>query len=278
MDYTKIKFSVLLSIYKNECCDHFIQCIESIMCQTVLPTEIVLIKDGPLTEELEKTIKKLQKKIDILKVYSLEENVGLGLALQYGVNQCQYEYIARMDTDDIALKNRFEKQLTYFQNNPNVGIVGSSVAEFIGDVDNVISYRNLPSSDEEIKKYARKRNPLNHPTVIFKKEAVLQAGNYRSYYLCEDYDLWTRMIMNGTIFYNLNEVLVYMRTSKNFYKRRGGRNYSKNIKKLKKELFQKKFYSLSDYIISLGSHIIVSHIPNYLRKIIYMKLLRSNAK
>ena len=217
------KYSVLMSVYFREKAQFLIDSIESMLTQTVVPNEIVIVKDGKLTRELDEVIDQYKSKYDkLFNIVELEKNIGLGLALAEGVKHCKNELIARMDSDDISVKDRCEKQLIKYQEEPELDIVGSSIAEFIDNINNVQAYRILPESDEEIKKFARRRNPFGHPSVMLRKSKVLEAGNYRSYYLVEDYDMWIRMIEHEARCYNFQEILVFMRVSTNFYKRRAG--------------------------------------------------------
>ena len=232
-----------------------------------------------MTEKLDEIISEYCKKYpDIFHIIELEKNVGLGPALAIGIKECKNELIARMDSDDISVKERCEKELKKFEENQELDIVGSSIAEFIDNINNVQAYRILPESDEEIKKYARRRNPFGHPSIMFKKSKVLEAGNYRSYYLCEDYDMWIRMIEKNAKCYNFPEILVYMRIGEDFYKRRGGIKYLKSILKFKKEQYKKDFFSRKDYIISAGTSTVICLMPNKIRDLFYKKVLRKGKK
>ena len=215
---------------------------------------------------------------DIFHIVELEKNMGLGPALAIGVHECKNQYIARMDSDDISIPTRCQKQLEKFQENPELDMIGSSIAEFIDTTENVQAYRNLPETDEEIKKFARRRNPFGHPSVMFKKSKVLEAGNYRTYYLCEDYDMWVRMIEKNAKCYNFQEILVYMRINTEFYKRRGGIKYLKSILKFKKEQYVRGFYTLKDFIITASTSSVVCLAPNFIREGFYKKILRKGKK
>ena len=268
-------YSVLMSVYYKENPEWFNSSIQSILEQTVKTNDFVIVKDGELTEKLENVISEYCRKYpEIFNIITLKENKGLGTALAIGIKHCKNNLVARMDSDDISVKDRCEKQLKQFEKYPELDIVGSNIAEFINTIDNVKAYRILPEKDEEIKKYAKRRNPFGHPSIMFKKNKVIEAGNYRAYYLCEDYDMWIRMIEKGAKCYNLQEILVYMRISEDFYKRRGGIKYLKSILKFKKEQYKKGFYTRSDYIISSSSHIFMCLMPNFIREIMYKKLLR----
>lgn len=275
MNFVEKKYSVLMSVYFRENPEWFDSSMKSMFEQTIKPNEFILVEDGKLTEELYKVVDKYRKMYpNIMKIIEIEKNVGLGPALKLGVENCSYDWIARMDSDDYSVPNRIEKQFEYIKNNPNVDIVGSSIAEFIGDIRNVISYRDLPETNDEILSYSKKRNPFGHPSVLMRKKAVLEVGNYREYHLVEDYDLWTRMLNNGSNAYNFKECLVFMRIGDDFYKRRGGIKYLKSILRFKKNQYRTGYFTITDYLISSISSIVVCLMPNFIRDIIYKKLLR----
>ena len=267
-----------MSVYFKENPNWLEYSIESMMNQTIKPDEFVLVEDGPLTEELDSAVEKYAEKYPkIFNVVKIKKNGGLGPALKLGVENCRNEYIARMDSDDYSVPDRIEKELNMFLENPDLGMVGSNVSEFIDDIDNVVSSVVLPESNEDIIKFSKKRNPFRHPSVLFKKSVVMSAGNYREYYLCEDYDMWLRMIRNNCICYNIQDVLVYMRIGADFYKRRGGSKYFKSIKKFKKEQLENGYFTKLEYYKSVIPHAIVCYMPNNLRDLVYRKLLRKKA-
>ena len=271
----EIKYSVLMSVYYKEQPEFLKKAIQCMLEQTILTNDFVIVKDGKLTEELEEVITYFTKQYpDLFNIIPLKENVGLGPALKIGIEKCKNEWIARMDLDDICLKNRCEEQIKIAQKHPELNLIGTNVEEFIDDIDNVISHVVLPETNEEIRKFARKRCPFRHPSIFYKKSMVLKAGSYREYYLCEDYDLWIRMIEAGAIAYNIQKPYVYMRISKDFYKRRGGIKYLKTMLKFKTEQYKKGFFSLKDYIVSSSAHIVVCLLPNSLREMFYKKILR----
>lgn len=269
-----LNFSVLLSLYVKEHPTYLKQSLNSIFSQTLLPTEIILVKDGPLTKELDEVVGEFCSKSSIIKVISLSKNHGLGKALNEGLKHCSYNLVARMDTDDIAKPDRFEKQLKIFQDNPIIDIVSSWIDEFESDVSNIISTRTLPETHEEIFRYAQKRNPINHPVVMFRKNAVVEAGGYQHFSLFEDYFLWVRMLLNGAKFYNIQESLLYFRASPDMFKRRGGFNYACTEAKFQWKIYQLGFISFPktclNVLVRFGTRII----PNHLRSWIYKKMLR----
>lgn len=275
---TKTKFppySVLMSVYYKENPEWLKISIESMLNQTVLPSEFVLVEDGPLTEELNKVIEQYETKYKkLFKIVKLEKNQGLGPALKIGVENCTNEYIARMDSDDYSMPQRIEQEFGIFEKHPDIGIVGTNVSEFIDTIDNVVCNVILPETNKKIIKYSKSRNPFRHPSVMFKKSEVIKAGNYREYYLCEDYDMWLRMIRSGCKCYNIQNIYVYMRIGEDFYKRRGGHKYFKSIKKFKKEQLKNGYFTRFEYLKSIIPHAIVCYIPNFMRDFIYKKMLR----
>lgn len=269
------KYSVLMSVYYKENPIWFDKSIISMMDQTIKPSEFVLVEDGPLTDELDKVVEKYENTYpNIFKIIKLPKNVGLGPALKKGVEECSYDFIARMDSDDYCLPERIEKQFEVFESNPDIGMVGTNVSEFIDTIENVVCNVILPETNEEIVDFSKKRNPLRHPSVMFKKSEILSAGNYREYYLCEDYDMWLRMIRNGCKCYNIQNIYVYMRIGEDFFKRRGGHKYFKSIKKFKKEQLHNGYFTKVEYLKTIIPHMIVCYMPNSMRDLIYRKLLR----
>ena len=174
----KADISVLMSVYYKEKPEYMRQCFDSLLRQTLLANEWVIVEDGKLTDELYAVLEEYEKKNPgLIKRVPLEQNVGLGLALRAGVPECSNELIARMDTDDIARKDRFEKQYALFQEDPELDICGSCIKEFEGSIDHIVAVRSVPLEDAEIKNYQKKRDSFNHMTVMYRKSAVLKAGN-----------------------------------------------------------------------------------------------------
>ncbi len=267
------KFSVLMSVYYKEQPEFLDQSLNSIIHQTLVPTEIVVIKDGKLTPELEGVITKYIETYPFIHCYGYEKNKGLGLALNYGVLKCDYDIIARMDSDDIAATDRFEKEMKTLIEH-KFDMVGSNTEEFIDDISNVVSVRIMPETNEEIMEYSKKRNPFIHPSIMTYKSVLLDAGNYQDVYLCEDYDMWIRVLEKGYKVYNIQEFLVYMRVSKDFYKRRGGIKYCKGILSFKKTMYKKGYITYKQYFKTKYASLIVSLMPVFLREFIYKKILR----
>lgn len=269
----QLKYSVLMSVYRRENPNFFRESLKSMLEQTIKPDEIIIVKDGPLTPELDSVFEEF--KDETIRIVSLTENRGLGEALNIGLKHCNNELIARMDTDDISKKDRCEKQLSMFLKNKSLSIVSSAVAEFDESPERIDAIKKLPTIHEEIIKYAKTRNPFNHPAVMFKKSEVEKVGGYKHFYLFEDYYLWVRMIQNGAVCANIDEPLVYMRANANMYKRRGGFRYFIAMMSFKLHLKKIGFYSSKDFAVSAISHGVVSLMPNRLRMLVYRFLLRS---
>lgn len=267
-------FSVLLSVYRKEQPAYLQQSLDSIFTQTLMPDEVVLVKDGPLTEELDLVIGDYCRKYPILKIVPLAQNQGLGKALNEGLKHCSYDLVARMDTDDIAKSDRFEKQVKVFEVHPEFDVVGAWIDEFEGDIKNVTSVRKLPSDHCAIVEFAKRRCPVNHPVVMFRKNAVQAAGGYLHFPLFEDYYLWIRMLLNGSRFYNIPEALLYFRLSPDMFKRRGGWKYAMDEIKFQRKLLDLGFIGFVRFIENVCVRFAVRILPNNFRGFLYTKILR----
>lgn len=270
-----MEFSVLLSVYSKEKASHLRECFKSISRQTLKPNEIVLVEDGPLTDELYAEINTIQSKYSNLVLIKLDECRGLGNALREGMKHCSYPYIARMDTDDVCIPSRFRIQAAFLEQHPDIDICSSWMYEFKSNPENIITTKKLPESHQELEKYARKRNPLNHPTVMFRKEAVEKAGGYLDFPLFEDYYLWARMFVAGCKFHNIQKPLLLFRSSSAF-KRRGGLKYAITECKLQHEFHRIGFISSAQMLKNILVRFPLRIIPTSLRKVIYILFLRSN--
>ncbi|MEI5994935.1 glycosyltransferase [Candidatus Enterococcus mansonii] len=271
-----IDVSVLMSIYKKEKVSYFIETMDSIMNQTVQPKEILLIEDGPLTADLIEAIQNYKQLLgDQFVTKSLKENVGLGRALAEGVNLCKYQLIARMDTDDIMSPNRLESQFKEFRENPELTIVGSNIAEFSGDTNHILGNRIVPEKNGEIRVFSKRRNPFNHMTVMFRKDAVIQVGNYQPLQGFEDYYLWVRLLKNGYQAKNIQEKLVFARTGLDMYARRGGLAYLIPGLKARKVIYKEGLGTITDLLVVSGIHIMICLMPNKIRGKFYEKKLRN---
>lgn len=268
-------YSVLMSVYRKENPEYLRQAIESIQAQTLPANDFVLVCDGPLNEPLDSVIAKKQQEMGTtLNVIRLAKNGGLGNALNEGIKHCKNELVARMDSDDIAYPDRCEKQINVFNIHPEVSICSGAVEEFTTDPEIVDTRRVPPETNAEIVEFAKKRNPFNHPCVMYKKSAVEAAGSYQDFYLLEDYYLWLRMLMAGYQGYNIQEPLLHMRAGSDMYLRRAGWKYAKTQAKLFKFMRDSGFIGNGQYIQSCVIRSESALAPNWLRKLVFEKVLR----
>lgn len=271
----KKDISVLMSVYKNDIAKNVAIAVESVMDQTLKPKQIVMVVDGPVSEELMNTVNALAEKYKILEVYPLEQNVGLGNALRIGSGYCKHDLIARMDSDDICVKERFEKQIACFEKDPELSLVGSNAQEFFNELDNLANIKAVPETHEEIVEFMKTRCPFCHMSVMMKKDILEKAGGYLDWYYAEDYYLWIRMYLAGAKFYNIQENLMYVRINYDTFARRGGMRYYKSIKDLLKYMKQNKLIKLGTYnkakFQRFVGHVLV---PKTLKKNLYLKFMR----
>jgi len=280
-----IKFTLLMCIYAKENPAFLAECLESIKKLTVKPDEILIVKDGPLPEELEAVLYKAQETGDANWTdLQLPENVTLGPARAAGVKAAKNEWIAIMDTDDICCPDRFEKQLQMIQDNPKLGLVGGQMTEFTDTPDKDVcnnkapmkQSRVVPTKHNDIVKYAKLRNPFNHMTVMFRRDEVLSAGNYRLFHWFEDYDLWTRMIKTGTICANHQDILVEARVNAGTYNRRRGKEYIRCEWRMQKQLKELGIINCAELLRNILIRFSVRLLPHKLLAGVYRKVLRSN--
>ena len=271
-----MNYSVLMSVYYKEKPEYLRQSMNSILNQSVPTDDFVLVCDGPLTEELDAVIESMQREYpDILHVVRLEKNAGLGNALNTGIKFCKNDIVARMDSDDIAHPDRCERQLTVFEQNPEIGMVSGIVEEFTNDPSIVDARRVPPEKHEDILEFAKKRNPFNHPCMMFKKTEVEKAGGYQELFLLEDYFLWVRMLLHGTRGYNLQEPLLWMRAGEGMYRRRSGWKYACAQMKLFSFMKENGVIGKKECLISCIVRIGSSLAPNWLRKKMFAWKLRN---
>lgn len=269
-------FSVAMSVYKSDNPDFFDRALSSITDeQTIIPNEIVLVVDGPVSNEINNVINKYEKKYEIFNVIRLEQNGGLGNALKIAVKNATHELIARMDSDDVSVSTRFEEQLKHFEINPGIDIVGGDITEFIGEENNIVGKRSVPVSNDSIREYMKTRCAMNHVSVMYKKKSVESAGGYQDWFWNEDYYLWIRMWLNGAVFANTGSVLVNVRVGEEMYQRRGGSKYFESEKGLQDYMLKNKMINHSTYIKNVAKRLIIQKLmPNKLRGWVFRTFAR----
>ena len=273
----QMKISVLMSVYKNDDPIFLREALISIYeKQTRKPDEIVVVFDGPLSDELYDVLNRFQSdKKEIVFYYPQQTNKGLGEALRIGAEYCTGDYIFRMDSDDISVPERFAKQCAYIESNPNIDVLGTDIAEFYEktDEDNK-RVRVCPKEHADIVKMGKKRNPMNHVTVCMKKESLMKCGNYESLLLLEDYYLWLKMIANGCVLANINESLVYVRIGNEFHSKRSSRVRIKGWKVLQEYMLGHGMIKKSESLMNMLYIRVFTYCPEWTKKIIYGKILR----
>ena len=271
-----LKFSVLMSVYAKEQPEFLAAALKSNLDeQTLPPDELVLICDGPLTDGLDDVIRQFEERHpDVLRVFRLSENCGLGKALNYGLQQCRYDWIARSDSDDVCDSCRFEVQMNYLREHPDVDILGSFIDEFITDWKDSFRKKQMPLTHAEIVKMAKTRNPINHMTVVFRKSVVQKAGSYQHLPYMEDYFLWVRAICGGARLANVDQYLVHARVGNGMARRRGNRAQIASRRELNTYMLQQGMIRRPDAAKNMAYITAFTYCPNRVRKFVYDKLLR----
>jgi glycosyltransferase involved in cell wall biosynthesis len=269
-----MNFSVLMSVYKNDRPEWFKQAIDSLLNQTLPSDDIVIVADGPLTPQLDVVLHQYENEKSI-SLIRLRKNMGLGNALNVGIKQAKNELIARMDSDDIAVLNRFELQIAEFNKNPELDILGGQIAEFIDNPDEIIAYRKVPITHLEIKEFARRRSPFNHPTVMYKKSTIQKLGCYDiSAIRIEDYDLWLRALSGGAVCANLDVVLLKYRSTIDAMKRRKTLTSLKNHIKARSRFYARGHISLADLLYGVTTQTALCILPTRLANIAFKRAAR----
>ncbi len=270
-----LRFSVLMPVYFKENPEYFNTALESIVNQTLKPNEIVIVKDGALTQELDTVIKEYVSKFpQLFNIVSLEKNVGQGKARNAGLQACKYNIVALMDSDDIARQDRFEKQIKYLEIHPEVDCVGSFITEFEEDPNTVESIKAVPITHEEIFNFGKWRSPMNNMTVVYKKDKVLKVGAYNTFNFGEDYYLFAKMLMNGCKFYNFEECLVNARAGSRMLAKRVGWSKIKQEFLLFYEFRKMGYINNFQFVRNVSLKFLLRVIPNWLRSWIYRRFLR----
>ena len=273
-----MQYSVLMSVYRNDIPEYIDISIRSILKQTVLPEQFVIVVDGPVPNAIMDIIDNYRKNVDLFTIVELKENKGLGNALNVGLQQCRNELVARMDADDISVPSRCERELECFNKDLEIDICGCNIVEFLGEPENIRTERVVPEQHEDIKKFMRKRQPFNHPTVMYKKSKVLAVGGYEILRRKEDFDLFSKMLVMGCKAVNINESLYLYRANEDNYKRRKSWiNLFSAILVYTKHL-KRGGCGLGDYIIICGAEVVFFVMPQVLMHWVSDNFLRRKVK
>jgi glycosyltransferase involved in cell wall biosynthesis len=267
-----------LSIYHKEKPEYLEASLQSVFEQTLLPNEVVIVKDGKLTPELDAVLDRYEAQYpNIVKSFALPQNLGLGVSLAYGLERCSNELIARVDTDDINLPFRFEEQYNMLLNHPELDLIGFNTGEFDSDPTVLHAYRILPEKPKDIYKFGKRRCPVNHPTVMFRRSKVLEAGNYIRLKVnmgVDDYFLWMRMLNAGMQFYNIQKVGVLCRIGNDMIGRRYGFKYFKSEMDCFARGFKIGYISGWDFLVAMVSRGVGHSVSKTFTKWFYSRFLR----
>lgn len=272
-----LPFSVCMSVYRNDKPEDFRVALNSVIQQTLPPSEIVLVVDGPVPEEINSVICCLAASPIPSKVIRLEKNQGHAVARQTGIKNASYDFIAIMDSDDVSVPTRFEQQIECFSKDKSLSVVGGQIQEFVDVERNIVGVRDVPLEHKDIERYLHLRCPMNQMTVMMKKKDVLAVGGYLHWYNNEDYYLWIRMLKAGFRFRNLPYNLVHVRVGREMYSRRGGLKYFKSEAALQKYMWDEGIIRFPRFCFNVAVRWVVQvMLPNRIRGFLFQKLFRKS--
>lgn len=270
---TRLPLSVLLPIYHGDKAEWLRESLQSIANQTRRASEIIIVQDGPVSDDLLNELNNWKERLPEINIVTLEENKGIPAALNAGILAATQPWIARMDADDIAESVRFEIQWNYLLSNTDVTIIGSWIDEYDETMTSKKASRRLPISHEEIFAFAHWRCPFNHQTVIYRKEAVRSVGGYPlEKVMGEDYVLWTKLLHAGCRAANIPQPLVKVRAGRSLIHRRRGWRYLRLEYKSMYMIYKLGFFQWYHYIIQLIIRTLVRLSPAVLVTGIYVLL------
>ncbi len=273
-------FTTIIGVYINDRLDWFQKAIDSILNQSIPPKQIVLVKDGPISIEINDYIKNVLLVYEHIEftIHSLNSSVGRGNWLNTALKLSNYELVSHMDSDDISRLNRFEKQLEYLNNNPDIDVLGGIIEEFNINPGDTNKIRKVYSKHDDIFKSSKNFCPMNNVTVMYKKDPVLRVGGFSGGEgVQEDYILWVKMLSNGYKFSNIKDVIVDVRVGNNFQSRRKGFRYINYEIKMQKIFYDYKHISMFKMIINITLRSIIRLMPARIIKLVYY-MLRTNKK
>ena len=274
------KFSVCMAVYGGDQAEDFKKAVFSIYEQTVRPDEIIIVVDGPVPDPVAKVIADLESAIDIIRVVWSAENQGHAVARETGLLAAKHELVAIMDSDDLSLPDRFEKQLKVFERHPEVSVVGGLISEFVSSTGAIAGVREVPQYNYAIKKYLKSRCPMNFVTVMMRRSHVLKVGGFiggdvKDWYCEEDYYLWIRLARAGFQFYNIQENLVNVRVGDEMYRRRGGWRYFSSEASLQFFMLRFRLIGFPRFLWNVGIRFVVQVlIPDSLRSWVFKTFAR----
>ena len=277
--YLMESYSVLMSVYHKADPTFFAAALASLVNQTIQSDDIVIVCDGPLTSELDTVLETYQREYSaIFHIVRLEQNVGIGAAANVGLSHCKNDLIAKLDADDIAVPQRCEWQLARFAECPELTVLGGYIAEFDQDPEHPSTVREVPLTNEKIRSFARRRQPFNNTSVMYRRNAVLKVGGYNKMHRCEDYDLYIRLLCAEYYCENLSEVLVQVRVDQSALSRRASRATLKGCIDSRWRAYKLGYCSLLDVAVCVGGELFITLCPAGVQRWIYGKFLRKKPK
>jgi glycosyltransferase involved in cell wall biosynthesis len=270
-------FSLLLPVYGRDDADHLDRSLRSAVDeQTRPPAEVVIVQDGPVGADLGAVIAAARRSVDVpVTVVELQHNIGLGPALDAGLDACAHDIVARQDADDISLPHRFEVLVPLVEAGDD--LVGSALLEFGQDETDIVGRRTPPTEPGEIARYARFHDPFNHPSVVYRRSSVHAVGGYERLDLMEDYWLFARMIQHGARVRNVAEPLVLYRVGAGAYSRRGGRALLRSEVELQRRMRTTGFTTRSQYVRNIAVRGGYRLVPERARRLAYRRFFGSVA-
>ena len=268
-------YSVLMSVYDKELPENLNQSLESMLMQTYPPSDFVLVCDGKLTNELNIIVKSFQNEYkQIFRIVRIDENVGVGKAMNKGIKACRCDYIVRMDSDDVSLPDRCIKEMLLFAVMPELDMVGSFVEEFDDETDETVAIKKVPLLQKDIESFCKRRNPFNRQTLAFRKSKAIEAGGYSDLKLCEDYEFAARMLANGAKGQNIPEVLVRYRVDSSTSEIRKSWRLTKAFIAVRWMIFTDGFIGFRDFFTPCIMQLMLFLLPMRFTRWVYRKFLR----
>ncbi|MBB4071483.1 glycosyltransferase [Canibacter oris] len=268
-------FSLLLPVYAGDTAAQLSAALESCLVQqTLKPAEIIVVQDGPVPPAITAVLEQWRASLSPvpLRVLQIAQNKGLANALNYGLQHCGYEVVARMDADDISLPERFAKQWQRF-NDGQLDVLGTAMEEFADDSLQTVSLRMAPAGAARIRQHAITHSPFNHPTVMYRKATVLEHGGYREMGSMEDYWLFVRLIAAGAKVDNLREPLLRYRAGRGVYRRRGGMETAATELRLQREMLRIGFITPAQFIRNCVMKTVYRLLPVRIKQVLFKRFI-----
>ncbi|MFM6994743.1 MAG: glycosyltransferase [Sediminibacterium sp.] len=274
-----MSISVLMSVYAKDNPFYLDRAIKSISFDQIKkPSEIIIVVDGPVGSGIKIVLENWKNNLDedFLKLVYSPKNLGLASSLNLGFKFSTGDFIARMDSDDVSMPNRFLDQYYYLMNN-SVDIIGGQIIEFGSNIENQISIRRLPIFHIDLVNFMKFRSPFSHPSIMFRRNVFIDIGGYDSRYFPEDYEFFVRAYMAGFIFHNLESNVLWFRLGENYeetLKRRWGHEYFKRELALYWHFYKIDYFSLFDFFTVSILKLPLRLLPFRIFKYIYFKKFR----